>query len=108
MKIEAARRLVQSSLITESRVVLRAVIECLRDNHHAADYTDDDHDMVLVRATMDEVVENLDAARWTIANEHVLDGGLYASGKAVIMTGGVIDLKLMQTSPGRVLICENR
>lgn len=108
MKLEAARRLLTASLITESRVVLRAVIEQLRHNGHTAEYTDDDRDMVVVAADMHDTVETLDAYRWTVLNEHTLDAGLYASGKAVIMSGGPIELKLMQTSAGRVLICENK
>jgi hypothetical protein len=108
MKLEAARRLLTATLLTESRVVLRAVIECLRKNGHTAEYTDDDQDMVVVRCDLHDCVDTLDAYRWTVKNEQILDGGLYTSGKTVIMTGGPFDLKLMQTSPGRVVICQDK
>lgn len=107
MKIHAAARL-HATLITESRVVLRAVIDYLQRNGHGAQYTDDDCDMVVTNAAMDDVVDTLDAKRWNVEDRHVIEGGLYTHGIAVIMTGGPIDLKLMQTSLGRVVICQRK
>jgi len=112
MKIEAARRLmasrVNASLITEARVVMRAVLQYFRDGGVEADYTDDDQDMIVIRTDMHDAIEILDAHRYTEKDRRIADGGLYTSGEAVIMTGGNFELKLMQNAPRRITVCLNR
>lgn len=107
MKIEAARRLLKSSLITESRVSLRAVIKYLQDNGHKASYTDDDNDMVVAETHMEDVIETLDAHQWTLIEERMDKAGTVRNGKVAIMSGNT-PLKLIQVGHARVLICQDR
>lgn len=104
MKLEAARRLHKASLFTETEVVLRAVIQYMRDNGHEADYADDAHNTVLVNATMDDVIDTLDAHRFTIEDARLLDEGLYSSGEVVVMTGAHRKLQLRQVENNRIVI----
>lgn len=112
MKLQAAQRVlasprqVRGSLITETQVVLRAVIKYLKDNGHGAQFTDDDKNMVVVFTHHQDVVETLDAQRWTISEEHIDVGGLYRKGDVTVLTGSVIDLKVMAVGHERAIICQ--
>jgi hypothetical protein len=106
IKLTAATRL-RASLISKKRVVLRAVIEYMRDNGHRADYTDDDMDMVIVYTHHGDVVDTLDAHRWTKTAERMDEGGTMRKGNVTVMTGGPFELKVMAVGHERTIVCKS-
>jgi hypothetical protein len=91
-KLMAATRL-NASLLTEARVVLRSVVQYLRDNGHAASDCQGLVNAVMTNADFSDTVDTLDANRWTVVSEGVEDGC-----RTAIMRGDVFALRVKETA----------
>lgn len=83
---------------------LTDLIETFRLQNHVAAWADDEGDSLIVNAPIDDVVEVLDADRWTLEDARQDIAGTVHSSKIVIMSGGPFDLKLLQAGNLRTLI----
>jgi len=91
-KLTAATRL-KASLITEVQVVLRAIVQYLRDNGHAASNCRGLVNAIMTTADFADAVETLDAHRWTVVRQ-CEEGGR----RVAYMKGGTMAVAIKETA----------
>jgi hypothetical protein len=104
MKLKAATRLV-AALDEDWIATIKAELKA--NGNTESDFTDDDKNTLIVYSDMMDVIEVLDAVRWTVKEERDLKGGLFTNGSVVIMVGGQFPIKLMQIAPRRIYLCKS-
>lgn len=104
MIIKANNRLLATSTLSPRQIQMSTVLHHLKQHKIKADFTDDDRDMVVAKATTAEVLMGLSGFGWGVTKPEKIVGGIYCSGEYVVVSAP-IPITVMQTSVERVIIC---